>query len=156
MTFFAVTLIISFSIAQPPSCHTASSRIERVVASTVRELKGKEYCQFRLYDQFNDIDSDGNNDFLMVFSVEAINGSANATRQFLAVFPSGSRWQPSVLEVGQRGVREVLKLEVESQTIVLTTAERKEGDAMCCPSGSGRLLLRLERGTLVASDTRTK
>jgi hypothetical protein len=31
----------------------------------------------------------------------------------------------------------VLKLHVEDRRVVLTTVERKEGDAMCCLSGSG-------------------
>jgi hypothetical protein len=44
----------------------------------------------------------------------------------------------------------VLKIDVaERDYVVLTTAERTEGDAMCCLSGSGRLRFRLERGTLV-------
>ena len=146
-----VQLMISFSLAQEPTCRTASSRVENVVASKVRELKGDELCQFRLYDHLHDIDGDHRDDFLMVFSVEGINRSANATRQFLVAFPSGSRWEPSVVEVGRRGVREVLKLDVEGRTVVLTTAERQEGDAMCCLSGSGKLVFRFERGKLVAS-----
>lgn len=88
----------------------------------------------------------------MVFSVEAINGSANASRQFLVAFPSRSRWQPSIVEVGRRGVREVVQMNVDGDAVVLTTAEWKDGDAMCCLSGSGKLVFRLERGKLVSSE----
>ena len=147
-----VTLIRSFSLPQQPTCRTDSHRVEDVVASKVRELKGNELCQFRLYDHLHGIDGDHRDDFLMVFSVEAINGSANATKQFLVAFASSSDWQPRVVEVGRRGVRVVLKLDVEDRTVVLTTAEW-DGDAMCCPSGSGRLAFRLEKGKLVAADT---
>ena len=35
--------------------------------------------------------------------------------------------------------------------MVLATAERNEGDALCCLTGSGRLVFRLERGKLVAA-----
>ena len=148
--FLAMELLVSLAMAQEPTCRTASSAVEAVVTSKVRELKGHELCQFRLYDHIHDIDGDGRDDFLMVFSVEAINGSANASRQFLAVFPSGRSRHPSVVEVGRRGVRVVLSLDVDGRAVVLRTAEQKEGDAMCCPSGAGELLFRLEGGKLVA------
>jgi len=154
--FFALGLIASLSMPQAPTCRTASSRIETTVADKVRELKGHEYCQFRLYNHTHDIDGDKRDDFLMVFSVEGINGSMNATRQFLVAFPSGSSWKPSVVEVGSRGVRVVVGLEVEDRRVVLPTAERKEGDALCCLSGSGTLVFRLEGGKLVASNAGVK
>jgi hypothetical protein len=91
-------------------------------------------------------------EFLIVFSVEAIDGSANATRQFLVAFPSASNWQASVVEVRRRGVREVLKLEADGRAVVLTTAERKDGDAMCCPSGpSSRSVGAVCKGHLIAT-----
>ena len=146
----AVDLLVSGALAQPPTCRTASPGVETVVAGKIRELKGTELCQFRLYEHLSDIDGDARRDFLMVFSVEAINGSANANRQFLAAFPSSQRWRPSVVEVGRRGTRAVVKLDVEGRDVVLTTAEHIEGDAMCCPSGEGRLVFRFEKGQLVA------
>jgi hypothetical protein len=149
--FSALGLIASLSMMQAPTCRTASSRVEKVVASKVRELRGHEYCQFRLYNPIADIDRDGQDDFLMVFSVEGVNGSMNATRQFLVAFPSKSSCQPSVVEVGRRGVRVVLEVVVKDRRVVLTTAERKEGDALCCLSGSGKLVFRHERGKLLAS-----
>jgi hypothetical protein len=151
-----VTFVISLAMAQAPTCRTTSSRVEGVIESKVRELKGHELCQFRLYDRLNDVDADGQNDFLMVFSVEGINGSANATRQFLVAFPSANNWRPSLVEVGRRGVRTVLKLDVEGRTVVLTTAEAQKGDALCCPSGSGRIAFRLEQDKLVAASESAK
>jgi len=145
-----VELLALFSLAQEPTCRTASPRVENVIASKVRELKGDELCQFRIYDHIHDIDGDQRDDFLMVFSVEGINGNANAVRQFLVAFPSATNWQPSLVEAGRRGVREVLKLDVDGRGVVLTTAERKDGDPMCCLTGSGRLVFRLERGQLVS------
>jgi hypothetical protein len=146
------TLFVSGSLAQIPTCRTASARVEHVVEAKARELKGVELCQFRLYEHTHDLDHDGQDDFLMVFSVEGINGSANVARQFLVAFPSADSWRPSVVEVGRRGVREVLKVDVvEGRYVVLATAERNEGDALCCLSGSGRLVFRLERGKLVAA-----
>jgi hypothetical protein len=146
------TLFVSVSLTQIPTCRTASARIEDVVEAKVRELKGTELCQFRLYNHIHDLDRDGQDDLLMVFSVEGINGSANASRQFLVAFLSASSWRPSVVEVGRRGVREVLTVEVaEGRSVVLTTAERIEGDALCCLTGSGRLVFRLERGELVSA-----
>ena len=99
----AATIFVFVSLAQTPTCRTASAHVEAVVEAKVRELKGTELCQFRLYDHLHDLDRDGHDDFLMVFSVEGINGSASASRQFVAAFPSGNRWRPSVIEVGRRG-----------------------------------------------------
>jgi hypothetical protein len=126
------SILLAAVLIQAPSCRTASAQLEDVINAKVRELKGTELCQFRLYDHSHDLDRDGRDDFLMVFSVEGINGSANATRQFVAAFPSASQWRPSITEVARRGVREVLKVDVaERGYVVLTTAERVEGDAMC-------------------------
>jgi hypothetical protein len=85
----------------------------------------------------------------LVFSVEGINGSANASRKFVVAFPSGSKWRPSLVEVGRRGLRVVVGIDVVDADVVLTTAEYVDGDPLCCPSGSGKLVFRLERGTLL-------
>ena len=147
----ATTIAVSVSLLQAPTCRTASARVEAVVDAKVRELKGTELCQFRLYHHIHDLDGDGRDDFLMVFSVEGIHGSANATRQFLVAFPSRNSWRPSVVEVGRRGVRVVLALDVSAGgDVVLTTAERNDGDALCCLSGSGQLVFRLEGGRLIS------
>jgi hypothetical protein len=143
------TVLLSASLTQTPTCRTASTAVESVIDAKVRELKGAELCQFRLYDHIHDLDGDKQDDFLVVFSVEGVNGSANATRQFLVAFPSASNWRPSVIEVGRRGLRVVLAMDVRGTDVALTTAVHADGDPLCCPSGSAKLLLRLERGSLV-------
>jgi hypothetical protein len=141
--------VLSASLTQIPTCRTASTAVENVIDAKVRELKGVELCQFRLYDHIHDLDGDKQDAFLVVFSVEGVAGRANATRQFLVAFPSANNWRPSVIEVGRRGLRVVVALDVRGTEVALTTAVPADGDALCCPSGSGELLVRLDRGSLV-------
>ena len=106
------TFFVSVSLTQIPTCRTASARVEDVVEAKVRELKGTELCQFRLYEHIHDLDRDGQDDLLMVFSVDGTNGSANASR---------------------------LKVDVgDGRSVVLTTAERIEWYNLKC-SFCGRL-----------------
>jgi hypothetical protein len=70
-----IGLLFAFSLPQTPTCHTTSAHIEDVVEAKVRELKGTELCQFRLYDYTHDLDRDGKDDLLMVFSVEGSMGA---------------------------------------------------------------------------------
>jgi hypothetical protein len=66
------------------------------------------------------------------------------------VFPSSKAWKPLVLKVGERGERFIDQIDVEeNRTLVLSTSEYEEDDAMCCPSGEGELRYRIDKGQLV-------
>jgi len=142
-------LAIALAAAPGPTCRTADRRVESVITAKVRQAGGAESCQSRLYHTVDDLDGDGRDDFVLVFDVEAPAGG-NDSVQYLAVFPSSTRWRPSVVEVGERGERFVDEIEVEDgRTIVLLTSEYAAGDPMCCPSGDGELRYRLEHGRVV-------
>src|SRR4029453_18860202 len=85
-----------------PSCHTADARVEGLISAKAAELQGQEYCQFRLYHTIDDGDADGQDDFLVVFAVEALGGGGNGFVQYLAVFSSAARWKPALLNVGEK------------------------------------------------------
>jgi hypothetical protein len=132
-----------------PSCITSDRRVEDVVAAKARELGGHEYCQFRIYETLSDVDADGIDDFLVVFSVEGPGGGGNNTIQFLAAFASSNEWRPSVVEVGRRGQRMVEAItQVRQSGIDLSTWEYGHADAMCCPSRKGKLRLMFQHGRI--------
>ena len=132
-----------------PSCQTADLRVEGLISSKAADLQGREYCQSRLYRTIDDVDADGQDDFLVVFTVEALGGGGNGHVQYLAAFSSASGWKPAIVKVGERGVRNIADVAVEGGIIVLTTAEQRRGDAMCCPSGKGELRYQLKDGRLL-------
>jgi hypothetical protein len=147
-----IPALVALTLAGPapagPSCKTADPRVESLVASYARKTKSNEYCQTRIYHTIDDLDGDGRDDFAMVFSLELKAGNYSA--QYLAVFPSSQAWKPIVLKVGERGERFIDQIDVEeNRTIVLTTSEYEDDDAMCCPSGEGEVRYRLEKGQLI-------
>lgn len=134
--------------APAPTCKTADRRVEALIEAEVRKARGLEYCQARLYHTIDDLDGDGQEDFVLVFGVEAAAGGNNFV-QYLAVFPSASQWAPTVAKVGQRGDRLIDGIEVDADRIlVLLTSEYEPGDAMCCPSGEGELTYKLDKGKI--------
>lgn len=142
------TLFAALAAAPGPSCVTADKRLESFISAKAAELGGREYCQFRIYEALHDIDGDGVEDFLVVFSVEGAGGGNDFT-QFLGVFPSGSHWAPSALEVGGRGTRQIEKIEVQGREIHLRTLEYAERDPMCCPSRHGEATFVLQQGQVI-------
>jgi hypothetical protein len=140
--------LVALSIAgNAPTCKTADQRVEALVASYARKTQSDEYCQTRIYHTIDDLDGDGRDDFVLVFSLELKAGNYSA--QYLAVFPSIRAWKPLVLKVGERGERFIDQIDVEEdRTLVLSTSEYEEGDAMCCPSGEGEVRYRIEKGQL--------
>jgi hypothetical protein len=154
----AMTVAFLAIQAGEPSCRTADSRVESLISAKTAQLQGYEYCQFRLYHTIDDVDADGQEDFLVVFAVEALGGGGNNHVQYLAAFSSRVGWKPALVQVGQRGVRNIAAVGVENGVIVLTTAEQRRGDAMCCPSGRGELRYAFKDGQLskVAAGRPTK
>jgi hypothetical protein len=142
-----VPALFALAVAGGPTCKTADLRIESLVAAYARKTNSIEYCQARLYHTVDDLDGDGHEDFVLIFSLEMRDGNDSA--QYLAVFPSSRGWKPLVLKVGARGERFVDQIDVEEgRTLVLSTSEYTEDDAMCCPSGDGELRYRIEKGQL--------
>jgi hypothetical protein len=143
-----VPALIALTIANgAPTCKTGDPRIETLIASYARKAQSDEYCQTRLYHTIDDLDGDGRDDFVLVFTLEHKVGNYSA--QYLAVLLSTKNWKPLVLKVGERGERFIDQIDVdEERTLVLSTSEYEEGDAMCCPSGEGALRYRIENGQL--------
>jgi hypothetical protein len=130
-----------------PSCVTQSAGLERLIAEKARELAMAESCQFRRYDALDDVDGDGKDDFIALFTLEGPRG-ANDHVTFLAVFLSGAPDSPIVVEAGRRGDRDPVAIAARRGEISLDTLDYLPRDPMCCPSGKGRLVYRLSGGKL--------
>ena len=145
-----IAFALFVSQAGEPSCRTADARVEDLISSTARRLKGHEYCQFRLYRTIDDVDGDRQADFLVVFAVEGLGGGGNNSKQFLGVFPSSGGWRPIIKEVGQRGLRVITEITIkENHEILLATLEYLKSDALCCPTGKGELRVRVQGRELI-------
>jgi hypothetical protein len=132
----------------PPGCRTASPEVERLIAGRARALAMTEHCQFRRYDALDDVDGDGKDDFLVLFTVEGPRGG-NDHVSFLAAFLSTRPERPILVEAGRRGERDPVSIEARRGEVALETREYLPRDPMCCPSGKGRVVFRLSRGQLL-------
>jgi len=130
--------------ASVPGCQLADKRVESLIARKAAELHGIEYCQYRLYNTMDDLEGDGANDFVVVFTVEGPNGS-NGYKSFMAVFLSSRKPNeaPVIVPVGGKGERDPIKIHVQKGKINLETMEYLPSDALCCPSGRGTLVFHL-------------
>ena len=142
----AVLVAAAAAAGDVPTCRTASPEVERLITAKARELSMAEYCRFRRYDALDDVDGDGRDDFLVLFTLEGPSGG-NRHVSFLAFFPSG-RGRPSAARTGERGERDPIDVRVEHGKIVVATREYLPADPMCCPSGSGRLVYEWKDGRL--------
>jgi len=123
-----------------PTCTTQSKLVESTIAAVARDLKAKEYCQFRRYQALYDVDGDGESDFIVLFSVEGVEGGGNDHYDFMSVFFSGRKWQPVTVKTGGRGDWDPISVEVQNHKIILQTLVYRPTDPLCCPSGKGTLI----------------
>ncbi|HET7453351.1 MAG TPA: hypothetical protein VFL12_11450 [Thermoanaerobaculia bacterium] len=146
----AAGFLLAAAASAVPSCRTDSPAIERMIAGKARALSMTENCQFRRYDALDDVDGDGQDDLVLIFTLEGPDG-ANDHVSFLAAFLSGAPDRPLVVEAGRRGRRDPVAIDARRGEIRLETLEYLPKDPMCCPSGKGTRTWRLEKGRLVAA-----
>jgi hypothetical protein len=144
----AMLFAAAAAAAGVPTCRTQSVELEKLIAGKASSLAMTEACQFRRYDALDDVDGDGKDDFLVLFTVEGPRG-ANDHVTFLAAFLSGKPGSPIVVEAGRRGERDPVAIEARRGEIRLGTLDYLPRDPMCCPSGKGRRVYRLSGGALI-------
>jgi hypothetical protein len=134
-----------------PNCKLKDERVERPIAEKARQLQGAEYCQFRRYNSINDIEGDGKDDFVVIYTVEEVHRSMNHYLQFMLVFLSSKpRSKPLEIQVGERGKRSVDEIGLVGRNkIILGNDVWISGDALCCPSGKGKSVYEIQNGKIV-------
>ena len=138
--------------AQPvPDCTLKDGKVEKDIRTVARRLQGNEYCQFRQYVTIDDIDGDGKDDFVVMFTVEGVHGSMNHFLRFVLVYLSSrADAQPVQIQVGERGKRSASRfLRLERNEITVEDDVWQEGDALCCPSGKGQSVYEIKDGKIV-------
>ncbi len=141
-----------------PNCSLKSQRAEKDIKSVTRQLQGQEYCQFRRYDSIDDIDGDGKEDFVTIFTVEGVHGSMNHFLQFMIIYPSSrpSR-KPLQSQVGERGKRSVDAIaRVDKNLIITRDSMWQEGDPLCCPSGQGESVFEIKNGEIKKAQEKSR
>ena len=123
-----------------PTCKLADDRVESFIASKARELGGREHCQFRRYHTLDDLDGDRKDDFIVLFNLDT--GGSGGGVDFLAVWLSTrGGLAPAAIQVSEPEKRLGAGVTVgPDRKIHVETAERRPGDANCCPSGKGELV----------------
>ena len=141
----AISSLVLFACARNivPTCNVRNEIVESIIAAKAKELNGQEYCQFRHYQTLFDIDKDGTDDFIVLFTVEGIGGGGNNHYDFMAVFLSGRGWQPITIRTGGRGERDPTGVDFKDGKIILETLVYLPSDPLCCPSGKGTLTYEL-------------
>lgn len=148
LTFLLAAAAMAAAAPNMPSCRLADARVEELIAAKAAELRGTEYCQFRVYDTIDDVDGDGIDDFLALFTVEGLDGGGNDHASFLLLLPSSAMHGPILVQTGARGVRDPISIQVSRNRITLATREYRPSDPMCCPSGHGLLVYEWRDGGL--------
>ena len=106
-----------------PTCNVRIELVESIIAAKAKELNGQEYCQFRHYQTLFDIDKDGTDDFIVLFTVEGIGGGGNNHYDFMSVFLSSRGWQPITTRTGGRGERDPIGVDFRDEKIILDTLD---------------------------------
>lgn len=137
-----------------PNCKLNDKRVEEIISQKARQLKGHEYCQFRRYNSINDIDGDGKDDFVVIYTVEGVHGSMNQYFQFMLVFLSSRiNSKPLEIQVGERGERSAEGImNVEKNKITVKEQVWQNNDALCCPSGGGQSIYGISNGKIIKTN----
>ena len=139
-----------------PTCNVRNELVESVIAAKAKELNGQEYCQFRHYQTLFDVDRDGKDDFIVLFTVEGVGGGGNNHHDFMAVFLSRRGWKPIITRTGGRGERDPIRVHFRDGRIILDTLVYLPSDALCCPSGKGTLIYEVRGDNLELISEKTK
>ena len=139
------------SASRPPTCGVQSPMVESAIATVAHDWHGHEYCQFRRYETLSDIDGDGVDDFVVLFTVEDLQSDGNDHADFMSVFLSSRGWQPMTVRTGRRGEQDPVGVDVRDGKLYLDALVYLPDDATCCPSGRTTLVYEVRGNALVAA-----
>ncbi|HET9794416.1 MAG TPA: hypothetical protein VFS34_08130 [Thermoanaerobaculia bacterium] len=111
--------------------------LENAIAGKTKELSMAEHCPFRRYDALDDVDGDGREDFLVLFTLEGPRGGNHHVSHLAFFSSSGEARLPVRVRTGERGERDPIDVRGERGKVVLSTPEYRAGDPMAVPPGKG-------------------
>jgi hypothetical protein len=127
-------------------CARLPEKVEKFIKYFATEVRGFEYCGFRKIAR-GDINSDGIEDLIVLFSVEGACNDDKSTppgdcgnhlETYLKAFLGKELKEVPLLRVGSRGERFVTGISVKNGVIEAETLTYGEDDPMCCPSIKGK------------------
>lgn len=145
-------LILSAVCAPRPTMgqgRISDAVIDRYIAGQARHKGGSENGEARKVVRA-DLDNDGREDAVVLYTLESFHGSNNYL-QYVTVFIQGRGGAPRYVAtrvVGGKNVRAVGLESVVGGAINLSTLDYAPTDASCCPSRKGSARLVLKNGRL--------
>lgn len=119
--------------------------IESFISKQVKTINAVEYKDVRKII-FGDLDRDGREDAVVLYTLESMGGFGNNWSQYAAVFRRTKadeyRYVTKKL-VGGRNYSSAHIDTIENGEVRLNTKDYVENDPSCCPSRDGQLILRL-------------
>jgi len=142
--FFPLLLLLAAplpAVAQASKADTAT--IDKYISAQATREHGEEYPEARKVVE-GDLNRDGTNDLVVLYTIEGQNGSNNYV-QYLAAF---LRKQGKLVAVARASVAGKFYREAELESItngriILSTLSKGKNDPACCPTkkGSARYIL---------------
>lgn len=138
-------------------CEKLPGKVEQYIKAFEKEVRGSEYCRFRDIAR-GDIDSDGEEDLVVVFNVEGAchqaKGSASGTcgnhhETYVKAYLGNNLNEVPTLEIGGRGIRFFTNVKVRKGAIEFDTLAYGKEDAMCCPSIKGKTQFEIRDGKFI-------
>lgn len=131
--------------AAPASYPSLVAAIDAQVSSTVAEAGGEEYPEARSITSI-DMNGDGFEDAVVLYTVEGMNGGNGAFQTLLVVIGHDGGYQPRAALAVAASSAEFAS--VAQNVITLKTLDVGPDDARCCPTEVGALHYRFEGNQL--------
>ena len=123
--------------------------VDRFIARQEKREKAVEYRDARKILR-GDVNRDGKEDIVVLYSLEGFFGGTNLWIQYLAVFTNrGNKLVYATHQsIGGKNQRGLLLKSIAKNRIYLDTKEYLRQDASCCPSGKGHASFTFSNGRL--------
>ena len=154
LSFLFLFSLVQSSFAE--ECKPLPEKAEKFIKSFTGEVRGEEYCRFRKITR-GDVNSDGIEDLIAVFTIEGACGDDKTTtpgacgnhhETYAKIFLGKELKEVPVIMIGRRGERLIKGLTVVNGIIQAETLNYGKDDPMCCPAIKGQTAFVLNKGSL--------
>lgn len=150
-TFYLFAFLTSICLTLPVQAQSDKIKIvvDRFIARQEKLEKAVEYKDARKLLR-GDVNRDGKEDVIVLYSLEGFFGGKNLWIQYLAVFTNRGNelLYATHQSVGGKNQRGLLLKSIAKGQINFDTQEYLPQDASCCPNGKGRASFTFTNGRL--------